>query len=150
MFPTHWQAQVILANSDHVTVTWNWSPTYHWRIAEAFDCLKDPTTYGSHCKGPTAVVHDAPGATNRKEKRHKMSTVLIYKPQTSCWPGTHQIPAQGPRQPKGWPRMAQEKKDRTDGAAPPKSSKLREGSGFSSLLFTALTHSLTQLLGHLP
>lgn len=103
MFPTHWQAQVILANSNHVMVTRDWSPTYHWRIAEAFDCLEDPTAYGSHCEGPTAVIHDAPGATNRKEKGYKMSTVLIYKPQTPCWPGTHQIPAQGARPPNGWP-----------------------------------------------
>ena len=64
---------MILANSNHVMVTRDWSPTYHWRIAEAFDCLEDPTAYGSHCEGPTAVIHDAPGATNRKEKGYKMS-----------------------------------------------------------------------------
>lgn len=45
------------------------SPTYHWRIAKTFDCLKDATTYGTHRKGPSAVIHNSPGAKNRRKKR---------------------------------------------------------------------------------
>ena len=72
---THFQptdgAQVTLANGSQVMMTWDHSPTYHRRIAKTFDCLKDPTTYGSHRKGPTTVVHNAPGAKNRKEREKK-------------------------------------------------------------------------------
>lgn len=70
---THFQptdgAQVTLANGSQVMMIWDHSPTYHRRIAKTFDCLKDPTTYGSHRKGPTTVVHNAPGAKNGKERK---------------------------------------------------------------------------------
>lgn len=44
------------------------SPTHHWRIAKALDCLKDAATYGAHGEGATAVIHNAPGATNRGKR----------------------------------------------------------------------------------
>lgn len=63
--------QVIL-KQDH-------SPTYHWRIAKTFDCLKDATTYGTHCKGPSTVIHNSPGAKNGRKKRWPCFSCMNHK-----------------------------------------------------------------------
>lgn len=49
------------------------SPTYHWRIAKALDCLKDAAAYGAHREGAATVIHDAPGAADRGKRRRRFS-----------------------------------------------------------------------------